>query len=238
MANKTEDSPYVTPVTATKPPLIRTIGFLLLAFILGASTLAGLVYGGVLPAPNSNNGAPTSQATLQKVTRTFTGNDADTDKREAVAKLTEIHKAIAQTADPNSIAAEVAEGNYDRVPEILKNSVVSGSEETRRATMVAIIYLSAGIGNSVGGADNIKPISDQAVINSTEAVTERGIVHIPQSIYTKTNHDVTVTMAYDDEAKTWKIDGYPLVTQVLMLAQINQALNATATPTASASPAQ
>ena len=45
-------------------------------------------------------------------------------------------------------------------------------------------------------------------------------------------------MAYDDEAKTWKIDGYPLVTQVLMLAQINQALNATATPTASASPAQ
>ena len=94
------------------------------------------------------------------------------------------------------------------------------------------------LGNSVGGADNIKPISDQAVINSTEAVTERGIVHIPQSIYTKTNHDVTVTMAYDDEAKTWKIDGYPLVTQVLMLAQINQALNATATPTASASPAQ
>lgn len=229
MAKTNKSDAHVTPVEVVKPPLIRTIGFLLLAFILGATTLAGLAYGGVLPNPQQSNN--NSQVTTQTIVRTLTGNDANTDKIEATNQLTEILKAIAASPDPNAIGAEVAEGNYEHVPEILKNSVVYGNEESRRATMVAVIYLAAGLGNTLGGADNIKPISEQAVINSVEAITSTGTVHIPQAIYTKTNVPVTVTMQYDGETKKWMIDGNGLVNMTLTVALYQTAASATASAT-------
>ena len=183
MAKTNEPDTHVTPVEVVKPPLIRTIGFLLLAFVLGATTLAGLAYGGVLPAPQQGNN--NSQVTTQTIVRTLTGNDANTDKIEATNQLTEILKAIAASPDPNAI----------------------------------------------GGADNIKPISEQAVINSVEAITSTGTVHIPQAIYTKTNVPVTVTMQYDGETKKWMIDGNGLVNMTLTVALYQTAASATASAT-------
>lgn len=234
MANEVTDAPNVTTVIESKPPRIRTVATHLATFALGAACLGGLAYSGVIGASNQAP-HPTASPTTQTVIRTLNGLDANTSKIQATEALTTILREIAKNPDANAIGAEVAEGNYDRVPESLKNAVVGGDESIRQATMVAVIYLAAGLGNSVGGADNIKPISEQAIISTADALTEYGTVHIPQSVYTKTRFPMSVTMVYDTESKSWKIDGHDLTIMELNLALAQQNVNAAATPTASAS---
>lgn len=227
----------VTEVTNSRPPLIRTISTHLLALAVGGALIGGGFYSGVIPNNNTATTTASAQPTLQTVTRTLNGKDANTNKLEATAALTKVLQAIAQNADPNALGAEVADGNYSNVPAALKDNVVGGDETTQQATMVAVIYLAAGLGNTMGGADNIKPISDQAVISTADALTEYGIVHIPQNIYTRTNYPVSVTMVWDTASNSWKIDGHDLTIQELILALAKEnAAAATSTPTATATP--
>lgn len=227
----------VTEVINTRPPLIRTISTHLLALAVGGALIGGGFYSGIIPNTNTATASASAQPTLETVTRTLNGKDANTNKLEATAALTKVLQAIARNADPNALGAEVAEGNYANVPTELKDNVVGGDETTRQATMVAVIYLAAGLGNTMGGADNIKPISDQAVISTADALTEYGIVHIPQNIYTRTNYPVSVTMVWDTKTNSWKIDGHDLTIQELILALAKEnAAAATATPTATTTP--
>lgn len=227
----------VTEVINTRPPLIRTISTHLLALAVGGALIGGGFYSGIIPSTNTATASASAQPTLETVTRTLNGKDANTNKLEATAALTKVLQAIARNADPNALGAEVAEGNYANVPTELKDNVVGGDETTRQATMVAVIYLAAGLGNTMGGADNIKPISDQAVISTADALTEYGIVHIPQNIYTRTNYPVSVTMVWDTKTNSWKIDGHDLTIQELILALAKEnAAAATATPTATTTP--
>lgn len=227
----------VTEVINTRPPLIRTISTHLLALAVGGALIGGGFYSGIIPNTNTATTSASAQPTLETVTRTLNGKDANTNKLEATAALTKVLQAIARNADPNALGAEVADGNYANVPAELKDNVVGGDETTRQATMVAVIYLAAGLGNTMGGADNIKPISDQAVISTADALTEYGIVHIPQNIYTRTNYPVSVTMVWDTASNSWKIDGHDLTIQELILALAKEnAAAATATPTATATP--
>lgn len=227
----------VTEVINSHPPLIRTISTHLLALAVGGALIGGGFYSGIIPNNNTATATASTQPTLQTVTRTLNGKDANTNKLEATAALTKVLQAIAQNADPNALGAEVADGNYSNVPAELKDNVVGGDETTQQATMVAVIYLAAGLGNTMGGADNIKPISDQAVISTADALTEYGIVHIPQNIYTRTNYPVSVTMVWDTASNSWKIDGHDLTIQELILALAKEnAAAATSTPTATATP--
>lgn len=227
----------VTEVTNSRPPLIRTISTHLLALAAGGALIGGGFYIGIIPNNNTTTATASAQPTLQTVTRTLNGKDANTNKLEATAALTKVLQTIAQNADPNALGAEVADGNYSNVPAELKDNVVGGDETTQQATMVAVIYLAAGLGNTMGGADNIKPISDQAVISTADALTEYGIVHIPQNIYTRTNYPVSVTMVWDTASNSWKIDGHDLTIQELILALAKEnAAAATSTPTATATP--
>lgn len=227
----------VTEVINTRPPLIRTISTHLLALAVGGALIGGGFYSGIIPNTNTATASASAQPTLETVTRTLNGKDANTNKLEATTALTKVLQAIARNADPNALGAEVAEGNYANVPTELKDNVVGGDETTRQATMVAVIYLAAGLGNTMGGADNIKPISDQAVISTADALTEYGIVHIPQNIYTRTNYPVSVTMVWDTKTNSWKIDGHDLTIQELILALAKEnAAAATATPTATTTP--
>lgn len=228
----------VTEVINSRPPLIRTISTHLLALAVGGALIGGGFYSGIIPNHNNTTTATASaQPTPQTVTRTLNGKDANTNKLEATAALTKVLQAIAQNADPNALGAEVADGNYNNVPAALKDNVVGGDETTQQATMVAVIYLAAGLGNTMGGADNIKPISDQAVISTADALTEYGIVHIPQNIYTHTNYPVSVTMVWDTASNSWKIDGHDLTNQELILALAKEnAAAATSTPTATSTP--
>jgi hypothetical protein len=227
----------VTEVINTRPPLIRTISTHLLALAVGGALIGGGFYSGIIPNTNTATASASAQPTLETVTRTLNGKDANTNKLEATAALTKVLQAIARNADPNALGAEVAEGNYANVPTELKDNVVGGDETTRQATMVAVIYLAAGLGNTMGGAGNIKPISDQAVISTADALTEYGIVHIPQNIYTRTNYPVSVTMVWDTKTNSWKIDGHDLTIQELILALAKEnAAAATATPTATTTP--
>ena len=227
----------VTEVINSRPPLIRTISTHLLALAVGGALIGGGIYSGIIPNNNTATVTASAQPTLQTVTRTLNGKDANTNKLEATAALTKVLQTIAQNADPNALGAEVADGNYSNVPAALKDNVVGGDETTQQATMVAVIYLAAGLGNTMGGADNIKPISDQAVISTADALTEYGIVHIPQNIYTRTNYPVSVTMVWDTASNSWKIDGHDLTIQELILALAKEnAAAATSTPTATATP--
>lgn len=230
----TETTGNVTEVINNHPPLIRTISTHLAALAVGGALIGGCFYTGVIPTNNTTTPTASATPTLETVTRTLNGKDANTNKIEATAALTKILQAIAQNADPNALGAEVADGNYSNVPAALKDNVVGGDESTKQATMVAVIYLAAGLGNTMGGADNIKPISEQAVISTADAVNEYGIVHIPQNIYTRTNYPVSVTMVWDTPSNSWKIDGHDLTIQELILALAKE--NAAATATASATP--
>lgn len=223
-----------------KKPPIRTVATHLLATIAGGALVGTLAFTGAIPLNNNQNNAPTEtqQQATQKITRSVTGTDADTMKKDATSKLTEIFRAIANTPnvnknvkDTDQLAKEVAEGNYENVPAELKNATIGGSEATRQANMVATIYLAGGLSKSMGGADNIKPVSEQAVLNSCDAIPENGNVHIPQNIYTATKVPVAVLMSYTDNE--WKLDGFDLTLEEIIVAtlQSQSATNVTAPTT-------
>lgn len=220
-------------------PRTRTVATHLIATIAGGALVGTLAFTGVLPINSNQNSTPAAtQQTTQQITRTLTGTDAKTMKIDAANKLTEIFQAIANTPnvnknvkDADQLAKEVAEGNYDNVPAILKDTIVGGDEATRQASMVAIIYLADGLSKSMGGADNIKPVSEQAIINNCDAQPENGVVHIPQNVYTATKVPVDVLMIYQDNQ--WKLDGFSLTIEEIIVGTLqSQAAPTTATPSA------
>lgn len=228
------ESVNVAEVPAGSAPIVRKWATHLVAFAGGAAVVTGMAFGGLIPTGSAPTASSGSTASVQKVVRSVSGKDADTMKREATEKLTQVLKSIAETADPNGIGDEVSAGNYEHVPEILKNSVVGETDASKQASMVAVIYLAAGLGNAMGGAQNIAPISDQAVLNTAEAITESGTVHIPQSIYVRTKRPVSVSMVYYPESNEWKIDGFTLMLMEVSAA-VDQQNSATASAPASAS---
>lgn len=230
-SDSVNESANVAEVSASGAPVVRKWATHLVAFAGGAAVVTGMAFGGLIPSgSHSMATGGSSGSSVQKITRSVSGKDADTMKREATEKLTQVLRSIAETADPNAIGDEVSAGNYERVPEILKNSVVGETDASKQASMVAVIYLAAGLGNVMGGAQNITPISDQAVINTAEAITENGTVHIPQSIYVRTKKPVSVTMVYYPESNEWKIDGF-----TLMLMEVSAAVDQQNSSIASAS---
>lgn len=236
----TESKSNVTEVNLDEQkPRTRTVATHLIATIAGGALVGTLAFTGVLPVKNTQNNTPAAtQQTTQQITRTLTGTDAKTMKIDATNKLTEIFQAIANTPnvnknvkDADQLAKEVAEGNYDNVPAILKDTITGGDEATRQANMVAVIYLADGLSKSMGGADNIKPISEQAIINNCDAQPENGVVHIPQNVYTATKVPVDVLMIYQDNQ--WKLDGFSLTIEEIIVGTLqSQSAPTTSTPSA------
>lgn len=236
----TESKSNVTEVNLDEQkPRTRTVATHLIATIAGGALVGTLAFTGVLPVKNNQNNTPAAtQQVTQQITRTLTGTDAKTMKIDATNKLTEIFQAIANTPnvnknvkDADQLAKEVAEGNYENVPAELKNATIGGSEATRQANMVAVIYLADGLSKSMGGADNIKPVSEQAIINSCDAIPENGNVHIPQNVYAATKVPVDVLMTYQDNQ--WKLDGFSLTIEEIIVATLqSQSASTTATPNA------
>lgn len=236
----TESKSNVTEVNLDEQkPRTRTVATHLIATIAGGALVGTLAFTGVLPVKNNQNNTPAAtQQTTQQITRTLTGTDAKTMKIDATNKLTEIFQAIANTPnvnknvkDADQLAKEVAEGNYDNVPAVLKDTITGGDEATRQANMVAVIYLADGLSKSMGGADNIKPVSEQAIINSCDAQPENGVVHIPQNVYTATKVPVDVLMIYQDNQ--WKLDGFSLTIEEIIVGTLqSQSAPTTATPSA------
>ena len=86
----------------------------------------------------------------------------------------------------------------------------------------------------MGGADNVKPISEQAVIPQQPTQERiRNRPH-PQNIYTRTITRYPSQWSGDTPSNSWKIDGHDLTIQELILALVKE--NAAARATASATP--